>query len=84
MTLSSLFRGRGVTYLEAASSLRGLVRGYRLIQHGSYIGYKRTLRTTQENSIVLEANTKRRILFHAQVNELSCGKLSYLYTIDYR
>ena len=68
----------GGEYLEAASS-RSAARfeGTGLLQHGSYaIGCKRK---TQENSLTLEANTKRRILCHAQVIDLSCGKLSYMY-----
>ena len=35
-------------------------------------------RKTREKSLVLEANTKRRMLYHAQVNEISYSKLSYL------
>ena len=68
----------GGEYLEAASSLfAARFKGTGLLQHGSYaIGCKRK---TQENSFILEANTKRGILYHAQVIDLSCGKLSYLY-----
>ena len=65
-------------YLEATSSLfAAQFEGTGLLQHGSYvISYKRK---TRENNLILEANTKRRILYHAQVIDLSCGKLSYLY-----
>ena len=68
----------GGKYLEAASSLSAArFEGTGLLQHGSYtIGCKRK---TRENSLNLEANTKRRILYHAQVIDLSCGKLSHLY-----
>ena len=64
--------------LEGASSLSAArFEGTGLLQYGSYaIGCKRK---TRENSLILEANTKRRILYHAQVIYLSCGKLSYLY-----
>ena len=64
--------------LEGASSLSAArFEGTGLLQHGSYeTGCKRKIR---ENSLILEANTKRRILYHAQVIDLSCGKLSYLY-----
>ena len=64
---------------EAASSLSAArFEGTGLLQHGSYviIGCKRE---AQENSFTLEANTKRRILYHAQATDLSYGKLSYLY-----
>ena len=65
-------------YLEVASSLfAARFEGTGLLQHGSYaISYKRK---TRENNLILEANIKRRILYHAQVINLSCGKLSYLY-----
>ena len=54
-------------YLEAASSLSvAQFEGIGLLQHSSY-------------SIGQKCITKRRILHHAQVNELSCGVLSYLY-----
>ena len=45
-------------YLEAASSLfAARFKGTGLLQHGNYaIGYKRK---TQENNLILEANTKR-------------------------
>ena len=64
--------------LEGASSLSAAqFKGTGLVQHGSYaIGCKRK---TRENSLILEANTKSRILYHAQVIGLSCGKLNYLY-----
>ena len=67
----------GREYLEAASSLStARFEGTGLLQHGSYaIGCKCE---TRENSLILEANTKRRILYHAQVIDPSCGKLSYL------
>ena len=68
----------GGKYLEAASSLSTAgIEDTGLLQHGSYqIARKHT---TQDNSLVLEVNTKRRMLYHAQVNELLYGKLSYLY-----
>ena len=67
----------GGEYLEDASFLSAARFEAGLLQHGSYtIGCKRE---TRENSFILEANTKRRILYHAQVIDLSCGKLSYLY-----
>ena len=61
--------------LEAASSFSAArFDGTGLLQHGIYaIGCKRK---TRENSIILETNTKRRILYHAQVIGISCGKLS--------
>ena len=70
------FEGGG--YFEAAFSLSAAgFEGTGLLQHGSYaIGCKRE---TRENSLILEVNTKRRILYHAQVIDHSCGKLSYLY-----
>ena len=70
------FEGREC--LEGASSLSAArFEGAGSLQHGSYaIGCKRK---TRENSLFLEANTKRRILYHAQVLDLFCGKLSYLY-----
>ena len=59
-------------YLEGASSLSAAQfegPGTGILQHGSYaIGCKST---TQENSLVKKANTKRRVLYHVQVNELS-------------
>ena len=69
----------GGEYLEAESSLSAArFKGTGLLQHGSYaLGCKCK---TRENSLTLEANTKRRILYHAQVIDLSCGKLSYLYS----
>ena len=68
----------GLECSEAASSLSmARFEGTGLLQHGSYaIGCKRE---TRENSVILEANAKRKILYHAQVIDLSCGKLSYLY-----
>ena len=67
----------GGEYLEAAASLSAArSEGTGLLQYGSYvIGCKRK---TRENSLILEANTKRRILYHAQVIDLPYGKLSYL------
>ena len=61
--------------LEGASSLSAArFEGTGLLRLGSYvIGCKRNIR---ENSLILEANTKRRILYHAQVIDLSCGKLN--------
>ena len=54
--------------LEGASPLSAArSEGAGLLQHGSYA------------NLILEANTKRRILYYAQVIDLSCGKLSYLY-----
>ena len=64
----------GGEYLEAALSTAQF-EGTGLLQHGSYtIGCKRETR-----DLVLEANTKKRILYHAQVIDHSCGKFSYLY-----
>ena len=63
--------------LEGASSLSAAqFEGTGLLQHGSYaIGCKRKNR---KNNLILEANTKRRILYHAQVIDLYCGKHNYL------
>ena len=63
-------------YLEAASSLSAArFESTGLIQHGSYtIGCKRK---TQENSIILEVNTKWRILYQYKVTDVFCGKTSY-------
>ena len=73
-----LVKFKGGECLEVASFFSAtLFEGTGLLQHGSYvIGCKRK---TQENSLILEANTKRKILYHVQVIDLSCGKLSYLY-----
>ena len=67
----------GGEYLEAASFLSAArFEGTGLLQHGSYaVGCKHE---TRENSLILEANTKRKTLYHAQVIDLSCGKPSYL------
>ena len=52
----------GGEFLEGASSLSAAwFEGTGLLQHGSYaIGCKRK---TRENSLILEANTKRRIIY---------------------
>ena len=70
------FKGR--KYLEAASSLSAArFECTGLLQHGSYaIGCRCK---TQENRLVLEVNTKRRMPYHAKVIDLSCSKLIAIY-----
>ena len=69
----------GGKYLGLPSLSAARFEGTGLLQHGSYATGGE--HTTKENSLVLEANTKSRTLCTAQVYELSCGELSYLYRL---
>ena len=67
VSLLSLLSGSlRTTYFHFFSSR---FEGTGLLQHGSYAICCKC--TTQENSLVLEVNTKKEILFHALVIELS-------------